>query len=93
MAAHTSRAEATTSDSYMYCAELTCGIEVQAEVDLVHGPVDQFSISYPEVLQLSDDIEQGKLASPYGIVGNGLDTQSQVWKGTGPSKAGRRKGL
>ncbi len=65
----------------MYCAELTCGIEVQVEVDLVHGPVDQFSISYPEVLQLSDDIEQGKLASPYGIVGNGLDTQSQVWQG------------
>jgi hypothetical protein len=52
--------------------------------DVVHGPVDQFSISYPEVLQLSHDIEKGKLAPPYGIGGNGLDTHSQVWQGEAP---------
>ena len=58
--------------------------EVTGKGELMHGPVDQFSISYPEVLQLSYDIEKGKLAPPYGIVGNGLDTQSEVWQGDRP---------
>jgi hypothetical protein len=52
--------------------------------DVVHGPADHFSIPYSEVGRLGGDIEKGKLAPPYGIVGNGLDTQSQVWQGEPP---------
>ena len=58
--------------------------EMNGKGEVVRGPVDQFSISYPEVRQMSGDIEKGKLAPPYGIVGNGLDTQSQVWQGDPP---------
>lgn len=60
------------------------GTEMNDKGEVVDGPVDHFSISYTEVLQLSDDIEKGKLAPPYGIVGNGLNTESEVWQGDRP---------
>ena len=36
------------------------GTEMKGKGEVVHGPVDQFSIRYPEVLQLSGDIEKGR---------------------------------
>lgn len=39
---------------------------------------DMFSISYTEVLELSYDVEKGRLRGLYGLPGDGLNFQ--LWK-------------
>jgi hypothetical protein len=41
---------------------------------------DVYSISYTEMLQMSDDIEKGKPRERYGTAGSGLETWNWDWK-------------
>lgn len=42
-------------------------------------PGQHINISYTEVLELSYDVEKGRIRGPYGLPGDGLNFQ--LWKG------------
>ncbi len=60
------------------------GIQVRGTVmdgdDVVDGPHDYYSISYFDILEMSDDIEKGHPKRGYGIAGSGLELNHWHWK-------------
>jgi hypothetical protein len=60
------------------------GIQVRATVsdrdEVLDGPRDHYSISYLDILEMSDDIEKGHPKRGYGIAGSGLELNHWHWK-------------